>query len=166
MYFLKIHHCSFKVSPIHILRYFGATLPVSCSSLSVSLVFHKSFLLQVFFTISSSALPGELCSGNSSLAANCSSIHYEISCSVTAEILSNNFPYISTFPCVRLKIIAMTYIRVIPNTVELLFKYLALLHQYHSVISFWQVFSAFLLDVRVAFHLIHHTFDVSTNQEK
>ena len=137
--------------------HFGATLLVSCSSLSVSLVFHKSFLLQVFFTIF-----------NNSLATNCSSIHYEISCSVTAEILGNNFSYISTFPCARLKIIAMTYIRVIPNTIELLFEYLALLSQYHSVISFSQVFSAFLrgVCVCVAFHLIHHTFDVSTNWEK
>ena len=60
----------------------------------------------------------------------------------------------------------MAYIRVIPNTIELLLEYLALLYQYYSVISFSQVFSAFLLGVRVAFRLIHRTFDVSANREK
>ena len=40
---------------------------------------------------------------------------------MTAEILSNNFPCISSFPWVRLKFVAMAYIRVIPNTIELLF---------------------------------------------
>ena len=96
--------------------YFSSILLFSISIISFSQVFSA---LSVFFTIFSIALSSELYSGNNSLAANCSSIHYEISCSVTAEILSNNFPCISTFPSARLKIIAMAYIRVIPNTIEL-----------------------------------------------
>ena len=39
----------------------------------------------------------------------------------TALLLCNNFPCISSFPCARLKIVAMAYIRVITNTIELLF---------------------------------------------
>ena len=109
---------------MHILRHFGATLPVSCSSLSVSLVFHKSFLLYQFslqfllvlYQVNSAQTIIHL----QLTANNCSSIHYEISCSGTAEILSNNFPCISTFLCgAMLKIIAMTYKRVFPNTIEL-----------------------------------------------
>ena len=63
--------------------------------------------------------------------------------SVTTEILSNNFPRISTFPCETLKIIAMAYRGVIPNTIDLLFEYLALPFQYHAVISFLQTFPPF-----------------------
>ena len=137
LYFLKIHHCSFKVSLMHIFKAFwGYSFSIVLFSISIISFSQVFSALSIFFTISSSALSSELCSGNCSLVANCSSIHYEISCSVIAEILSNNFPCISTFLCVRLKIIAMAYIRVISNTIELLFKYLALFYQYHSVISF------------------------------
>ena len=58
LYLPKIPHCSFKVYPMHIFKAFGATLLVSVSSLSVSsiclfyisisLVFHKYFLLYQF----------------------------------------------------------------------------------------------------------------------
>ena len=67
-------------------------------------------------------------------------------------MLTNNFPCISTFPHARLKIVAMAYIRAIPNTIQPLFQYLALLYQYHS---FSQVFSAFLPGICVAFCLIY-----------
>ena len=46
----------------------------------------------------------------------------------TAEIISNQFSCISTFPCTRLKIVVMTYLRVITNTIELLLQYLNLLY--------------------------------------
>ena len=142
LYFLKIHHCSFKVSLMYIFKAFwGYSFSIVLFSISI-ISFSQAFsTLSIFFTISSSALSSELCS----LVANCSSIHYEISCSVTAEILSNNFPCISTFLCVRLKIIAMAYIRVISNTIELLFEYLALFYQYHSVISSHKSFLLFCL---------------------
>ena len=70
---------------------------------------------------------------------------------ITAEILSNNFPCISTFPCVRLK--TMAYLRVIPNFSSILLFSI-------RIIRFSQVFSAFLLGVCVALCLIHLTFDV------
>ena len=81
LYLPKIHHCSFKVSSVHVFKVFQSYFGVSVSLFSVSIIsFSQVFYdLSVFFTISSSSLSGGLCSGNNSLAANCSSIHYEIS---------------------------------------------------------------------------------------
>ena len=163
LYFQKINHGSFKVSSVHIFKAFW-----SCSSsiflLSFSIIsFSQVFsALSIFSTISSSAQV------NSAQAK----IHLQLTAlastmkSVTTEILSNNFPCISTFHCERLKIIAFPYRGVIPNTIDLLFEYLALPFQYHSVISFPQTFSAFLLGVCVAFCLIHYMFNIPTNWEK
>ena len=90
------------------LRHFGrVTIPVTWSSLSLSLtlVFHKSFLLHKFSLQFLSVL------------YQVDSARVIIHLQLTGEILSNNFPCISTFPCVRLKTSSMAYIRVIPNIV-------------------------------------------------
>ena len=38
----EIHHCPFKVSHMHVFKAFWSYLPVTWSSISISLVFHKS----------------------------------------------------------------------------------------------------------------------------
>ena len=155
MVLLKYLQCIF-------LRHFGAALPVSSSYLSVSSVFHKSSALSIFSTISSSA---QVNSAQAKIRLQLTALASTMK-NVTTEILSNNFPCISTFHCERLNIIALAQRGVIPNTIDLLFQYLALPFQYHSVISFSQTFSAFLLGVCIAFCLIHYMFNVPRNWEK
>ena len=131
---------------------------LSFSIISFSQVFCFINFLHNFFQCSS-----ELCSGKNSLQLTALASTMK---NVTTEILSNNFPCISTFHCERLNIIALAQRGVIPNTIDLLFQYLALPFQYHSVISFSQTFSAFLLGVCVAFCLVHYMFNIPRNWEK
>ena len=132
LYLLKIHHCSFKVYPIHIFKAFWSysfalfykyiiSFSQVFSALSISIFSTISFSASVLYHMDSAQAIIHL-----QLTALASTMKLQL-----LKFCSNNFPCISSLPCVRLKIVAMTYIRIIPNTIEVFLQYLALLYQYH-----------------------------------
>ena len=62
VYLLKIHHCSFKVSPMHVLKASWSYSSISWSSPSVSLVFSQVLsALSMISLISSIVLSSGIC---------------------------------------------------------------------------------------------------------
>ena len=96
--FTKNSSSSFKVYPMHIFKAFWSySFSIFLFSISISLVLTSLVcfinFLYIFFQCFR-ALSSGLCSGSDSLAANCSSIHYEMSynCWNSAVITSHAFP--------------------------------------------------------------------------